>query len=94
MDINERAARVKEMEEAYDRLRAAVDELAGALEGIRDAGPLAEKLSAYLDGTWREDYEADERGELPADLKHGVLGQDALYDLMADYDEIMKELNL
>ena len=36
----------------------------------------------YTSGEWREDYEADERGELPPDLKRGVLSQDALYDLL------------
>ena len=36
----------------------------------------------YMSGEWREDYEADERGELPPDLKRGVLSQDALYDLL------------
>ena len=36
----------------------------------------------YSSGEWREDYEADERGELPPDLKRGVLSQDALYDLL------------
>lgn len=38
----------------------------------------------YTSGVWREDYEADERGELPLDLKRGVLSQDALYDLLED----------
>ena len=38
----------------------------------------------YTSGEWREDYEADERGELPPDLKRGVLSQDALYDLLED----------
>lgn len=39
----------------------------------------------YTSGAWREDYEADERGELPPDLKRGVLSQDALYDLLEEY---------
>ena len=38
----------------------------------------------YSSGEWMEDYEADERGELPPDLKRGVLAQDALYDLLND----------
>ena len=38
----------------------------------------------YSSGEWMEDYEADERGELPPDLKRGVLAQDALYDLLED----------
>jgi hypothetical protein len=36
----------------------------------------------YTSGQWKEDYEADERGELPPDMKRGVLSQDALYDLL------------
>lgn len=50
------------------------------------AHPTPEKLALlntyYTSGQWREDYEADERGELPPDLKRGVLSQDALYDLL------------
>ena len=38
----------------------------------------------YTSGEWREDYEADERGELPPDLKRGVLSQDALYNLLEE----------
>lgn len=38
----------------------------------------------YTSGEWREDYEADEREELPPDLKRGVLSQDALYDLLEE----------
>ena len=38
----------------------------------------------YTSGQWLEDYEADERGEFPPDLKRGVLSQDALYDLLTE----------
>ena len=36
----------------------------------------------YENGQWLLDYEADERGELPATLKRGVLSQDGLWDLL------------
>ena len=39
-----------------------------------------------------EDYEADERGELPDDLLRGVLSEDALYDYIGDRQELAKEL--
>ena len=32
----------------------------------------------------RKDYEADEEGKLPADLKRGILSEDALFDLLED----------
>ena len=38
------------------------------------------------------DYEADEAGKLPADLKRGVLSEDAVYDLLSDYDALEKQL--
>lgn len=41
----------------------------------------------YTSGEWQDDYEADERGELPPDLKRGVLSQDALYNLLEDEEQ-------
>ena len=56
------------------------------------AHPTQENISLletyYTSGKWRDDYEADERGELPPDLKRGVLSQDALYKLL---DELKEE---
>ncbi len=54
------------------------------------AQPDPEKLrlleAYYTSGEWLEDYEADERGEFPSDLKRGVLSQDALYNLLTGQD--------
>lgn len=61
--------------EHYERL---FDEAAISL----DPEKLAALDAYYTSGEWLEDYEADERGELPPDLKRGVLSQDGLYDLL------------
>lgn len=37
----------------------------------------------YASGRWLEDYEADEAGLIPANVKRGVLSQDGLYDLLS-----------
>lgn len=63
--------------EKYERL---FDEAAAS----RDPEKLRLLDAYYASGEWREDYEADERGELPPDLKRGVLSQDALYDLLEE----------
>ena len=64
-------ARVKRMEEAFDRFRQTRDpELKGLLAGYMESG------------LWLSDYMADERGELPQDLKRGVLSEDGLYNLL------------
>jgi len=61
--------------EHYERL---FDEAAISL----DPEKLAALDAYYTSGLWLEDYEADERCELPPDLKRGVLSQDGLYDLL------------
>ena len=72
--------RVRRMETYMDTVQAAV------ANGAADAPEILELrrvLTEYMDGgQWMKDYEADERGELPADLKRGVLSEDALYDLL------------
>lgn len=51
------------------------------------AAAYEELISYYDSGLWLQDYEADERGELPVDLKRGVLSQDGLYQLLCDREE-------
>ena len=71
--------RVHMMETAFDRVHTAL------LQGD-DLSNLQEErqlLESYLSsGQWLKDYEADEQGLIPIDLKRGVLSQDALYDLL------------
>ena len=38
-------------------------------------------------GQWLKDFESDERGELPLDLKRGVLSEDGLYNLLIDVEK-------
>ena len=70
------------------RMEAYMDEVAHALrQGLPlDAPEVQEKircLKDYMDsGLWLQDYEMDERGELPPDLKRGVLSEDGLYNLI------------
>lgn len=47
-----------------------------------DAVMIQQLNAYYTSGQWLEDYTADENGELPPNLKRGVLSQDALYDLL------------
>ena len=38
----------------------------------------------YESGRWMADYQADEKGELPSDLKRGVLSEDGLWNLLSN----------
>ena len=65
--------RIRRMEACFDRLRETTDQ--EALRTLKEY---------YENGQWLEDYERDERGEFPPDLKRGVLSQDGLYDLLGE----------
>ena len=57
------------------------------LERIKKMEEHYDALREYMDsGLWLSDYEADERGELPAELKRGVLSQDGLYELLGEIE--------
>ncbi len=83
MQNEERIRRVEEMEARMDRVLAAAQALEQARESWEAARRDLESLRTYYDSPlWREDFEADEAGKLPAGLKRGVLSEDGLWDLL------------
>lgn len=40
-------------------------------------------------GQWKADFEADEAGEIPDEVKRGVLSEDGLYDLLQGAEKIV-----
>ena len=90
MDKQARIDRVSMMEDRFDKLTRVLDGLGKAVGAYEDARCDIEMLKDYMDsGEWKEDYEADEAGLLPAGLKRGVLSQDGLYDLLQDADKVL-----
>ena len=91
-----RIDRIARLEKDFDRVRSAVNDLDGALTGFETVRRRMERLSRYQEsGEWLKDFEADERGELPMEMKRGILSEDALDDLLSDVAllrERMKEL--
>ena len=78
--LEQLTGRVALMEEAFDRVSAAVAKKKAYPELHEDV----DNLERYLgSGQWKEDFESDERGELPENLKRGVLSEDGLYNLLS-----------
>ena len=77
--------RIAYMEALFDKSEGAVKRLESTLEDFAKIENDIAKLKAYYDKDWRKDFEADEAGKLPKDLKRGVLSEDGLYDLLSDY---------
>ena len=62
--------RIRSMEALFDSLLERQD---------RQSSDYALLQEYYHGGQWQQDYELDEQGKLPEDLKRGVLSQDAVY---------------
>lgn len=77
--IQQKVERIKAMEERYDRLLKAVKKRK-SYPGLHED---VHALMYYAESKqWQEDFEADERGEIPKDLKRGVLSEDGLDNLL------------
>ena len=86
-------SRIKEMEERYDALTTVLGELDMAVEAFLDhKGDLAILRDYMASGQWKKDFEADEAGLLPPDLKRGILAEDALFDLLDGADRILASI--
>jgi hypothetical protein len=92
MEQKERIERIKEMEKCLDEASEAIRELSDALTKYEWARDKYYKLQDYYDSElWMQDFEADEAGLLPPGLKRGVLSEDAVYDLLSEYDTLRKQ---
>ena len=91
-EMAERIRRITEMESRYDRVRHVLRASGACPDRLDSVRGDIQALSAYYEGSlWREDFEADEAGLLPQDLKRGVLSEDGVYDLLSEYDTLKKQ---
>ena len=82
--------RIRKMEKCLNDSREAFDLLSFALDRYEAVRKEYFRLDQYyVSGKWMEDFEADEAGKLPANLKRGVLSEDAVYDLITDHKALL-----
>ena len=85
--------RITEMESCLNESAAAISGLIDAVEKYEASADSYYLLGEYYGSdAWMKDYEADEQGQLPDDLKRGVLSEDAVYDLITEHDALMVRL--
>ena len=76
------------MEECLDTSSEAIAALEAALDKFDAAKDSYLSLVCYYEsGQWMKDFEADEAGKLPPDLKRGVLSEDAVWNLLERFRE-------
>ena len=88
-----RIERITHMESLLDKSTEVIARLEHALEDFAALQPdIAELEAYYTSPQWRKDFEADEAGKLPKDLKRGVLSEDTVYDLLTDYQCLQDQI--
>ena len=68
--------RIAQMENLFDKSNEVIRQLHKAVDDFYALQPVI------------SDFEADEEGKLPADLKRGVLSEDGLWDLLEEYQRL------
>ena len=82
--------RIKWMEQRFNNALAAImDGTTDSLKTIKE--DIAELNKYYSSELWKMDFAADEAGHLPPALKRGVLSEDGIWNLLADYRDIQKK---
>ena len=89
----EQIERITYMEQILDEVTEAVSSLTEALEKYSTIQDKLQELSAYYGSEqWRQDFDDDSAGEIPSNLKRGVLSEDAVYNLLADISDLKEQL--
>jgi len=82
--------RIKNMEAVFDFLQKMVREkTVSVCKEDWFKIHLNNLLDYYENGLWLADYELDEKGMIPSDLKRGILSQDGFYDFLTEISDYL-----
>ena len=82
-EIQQAVDRIGRMELIFDLLQKVGNTNPAALRNNMLLKELLWTLTEYYEGgQWLQDYELDEQGLLPQNLKRGVLSQDGVYNFL------------
>lgn len=84
--------RITLMENYSDEAAQTLKAFAESLKAYRDIQPKLRTLAEYYAGQdWRNDFDDDQAGKLPQNLKRGVISEDSLYNLLSQNAALQSE---
>ena len=90
MKKDSRIERVLKMETRYNDVKRMLDGLEKAVADYETLRYEIDVLNEYMSsGQWQKDFEADEAGKIPKDIRRGVLSEDGLYNLLENAGRIV-----
>jgi hypothetical protein len=91
--MNNQIKRIEEMEKKLDASNTAIKNLEKALKEYSKSQDCIHELATYYASKeWKTDFETDEKGKLPKDLKRGVLSEDGIYDMLDRNIEVQRKM--
>lgn len=91
--MNKDFKHISDMEKIFDEILDAQESLDKSVEYYKKLQSKVQKLDKYYSSKqWKDDFAADERGEIPADVKRGVLSEDGIYNMLERNKEILEML--
>ena len=85
-------SRIEENEKRLDSLLASVNNLEQSLADFKSKKKDLKELKKYYGSKkWLKDKEAYEQNKIPK-IKAGVLSEDAVWNLLEEIDELLKEM--
>ncbi len=71
------------MEAILDKAHSILDELEQKIAEFKAFQPELRKLEEYYASPqWKKDFDMEEKGLFPKDVKRGVLSEDGIYDIL------------
>lgn len=85
----DRIKRIEHMEQLMNKTKALLKKAEDGQQALEEAHALIQQLDEYYSSPqWMADYQADEQGLLPKELKRGVLSEDGVYNLLFLYKQL------
>ena len=84
---------IKDMEAILDKATAKLDAMEKKITEYEEFQSEIQKLEAYYTSQqWKDDVDADEKGQFPKKMKRGVLSQDGIYNLLERNKEMLNRI--
>jgi hypothetical protein len=91
--MTEQIDRIKRMESVFDYTLGQVMKMSELINDFGDITKSIRELQDYYESVdWKKDYADDESKLLPDDLKRGVLSEDGLWNLLAEWSELERKI--
>ena len=86
--------RINLMESYLDEAQIVIKAFSEVFSAYLKIQPKLREIEDYYYGEeWRKDFEDDEAGKLPQNLKRGVLSEDAIYNLLDENKELLADIS-